>query len=473
MNVKLNAGAYPCDPFPGAMFANSISGSFQGPTQIEAIAATTTAVFSNKATYVAYRGPWATADFVRERLLDIIARELEIDPIDIRRRNYVVRDEPPLAMLSGQPFTGVTTRESLEQAAELVDWEGFRRRQFAARDQGRYLGLGIASYLEAAPGPRNPAVGAGGGIMGNEVTHVSIERDGKTVIITQQHPHGQGHETTLAQVAADELGVRFEDITVRYGDTDITPVALVATGGSRAATMANGAVLHASRELRTKILSLTSALLEANPDDLQITEGVVSVKGSPGSNMSIVEIARIIEQQPERLPEGIDLELKVTGSYDGGMGGWSGGTHCCLVEVDVETGLVHIDRYVVVEDCGVPVNPAIVEGQVRGGVTQGIGAVLFERSSYGDDGQFLASTFMDYLLPTTTVVPNFEIHHVDTIALDPDVNFRGVGEGGMIVSPAAITNAIEDALAPLGVKVREQHLPPARILELLGTVVAE
>jgi carbon-monoxide dehydrogenase large subunit len=189
--------------------------------------------------------------------------------------------------------------------------------------------------------------------------------------------------------------------------------------------------------------------------------------------MSIVEIARIIEQQPERLPQGIDLELKVTGSYDGGMGGWSGGTHCCLVEVDVETGLVHIDRYVVVEDCGVPVNPAIVEGQVRGGVTQGIGAVLFERSSYGDDGQFLASTFMDYLLPTTTVVPNFEIHHVDTIALDPDVNFRGVGEGGMIVSPAAITNAIEDALAPLGVKVREQHLPPARILELLGTVVAE
>jgi carbon-monoxide dehydrogenase large subunit len=473
MDVKLNAGAYPCDPFPGAMFASTISGSFQGPTQIEAIAATTTAVFSNKATYVAYRGPWATADFVRERLLDIIARELEIDPIDIRRRNYVVRGEPPLTMLSGQPFSGVTTREALEQAAELVDWEGFRRRQSAAREQGRYLGLGIASYLEAAPGPRNPAVDAGGGIMGNEVTHVSIERDGKTVIITQQHPHGQGHETTLAQVAADELGVRFEDITVRYGDTDITPVALVGTGGSRAATMANGAVLHASRELRKKILSLTSALLEANPDDLQVTDGVVSVKGSPGINVSIVEIARIIEQEPERLPEGIDLELKVTGSYDGGMGGWSGGTHCCLVEVDVETGLVHIDRYVVVEDCGVPVNPAIVEGQVRGGVTQGIGAVLFERSSYGDDGQFLASTFMDYLLPTTMVVPNFEIHHVDTIALDPDVNFRGVGEGGMIVAPAAITNAIEDALASLGVKVREQHLPPARILELLGTVVAE
>ncbi len=181
----------------------------------------------------------------------------------------------------------------------------------------------------------------------------------------------------------------------------------------------------------------------------------------------------MVEEEPGRLPAGTDTELKVTRVFDGGEGGWSGGTHVCEVEVDVETGLVHVDRYVVVEDCGVPVNPAIVEGQIRGGVTQAIGAVLLERSAYGDDGQFLASTFMDYLLPTTTEVPNFEIHHVDTVPLDPDVNFRGVGEGGMIVAPAAITNAIEDALATLGVRVREQHLPPARLLELIGTVPAE
>ncbi len=172
--------------------------------------------------------------------------------------------------------------------------------------------------------------------------------------------------------------------------------------------------------------------------------------------------------EPGRLPEGTDTDLRVTYTYDGGQSGWSGGTHCCLVEVDVETGLVHIDRYVVVEDCGVPVNPAIVEGQIRGGVAQAIGAVLLEHSAYGEDGQFLAGTFMDYLMPTTTVVPNFEIHHVETVPTDPDVNFRGVGEGGMIVAPACITNAIEDALAPLGVRVREQHLPPARMLELLG-----
>ncbi|HEX5587627.1 MAG TPA: xanthine dehydrogenase family protein molybdopterin-binding subunit [Acidimicrobiia bacterium] len=472
MNVTLNSGAYPSDPFPGAMYVGSVSGSFQGPTRIEALAATSTAVFSNKSTYVAYRGPWATADFMRERLLDIIARELDLDPLDVRRRNYVHRDEPPLAMLSGQLFLGVTTQESIEQAARIAGWDEFRVRQEAARAEGRYLGLGMASYLEAAPGPKNPDApeGGGGGIMGNEMSHVSVEPDGSITIITQQHPHGQGHQTTLAQVASDELGVPFESITVRYGDTQFTPFALVATGGSRAATMANGSVLHASRALREKIMAIAAELLEAAPQDLEIQGGTISVAGTPSITLSFAELARVVAEEPDRLPEGVDRDLEGTASYDGGMGGWSGGTHCCFVEVDIETGMVEIQRYVVVEDCGVPVNPAIVEGQVRGGVTQAIGAVLLEQSAYSEDGQFLAGTFMDYLMPTTTVVPNFEIHHLESVLLDPDVNFRGVGEGGMIVAPAAIVNAIEDALVTLGVRVREQHLPPARILELLGTV---
>ena len=473
MEAKLNSGAYPCDPFPGSMFVGSLSGSFQGPTRIEAIAARNTSVFSNKGTYVSYRGPWATGDFLRERLLDIVAREVGIDQLEVRRRNYVHRDEPPLAMLSGQPFTGVITQQCVEQAARLVDWDGFRTRKAAALADGRHLGLGIASYLEAAPGPKIPGQGAmGGGILGDEVTHVSVADDGTVVVITRQQPHGQGHETTLAQVAADELGVRFEDVRVVYGDTDVTPVALIGTGGSRAATMANGAVLHASRELRAKLLSLAAELLEANAADLEITNGTISVRGTPNVTLPFAEMARVVAEQPERLPAGTDPDdvLKVTRTFDGGESGWSGGTHCCEVEVDVETGIVQINRYVVVEDCGIAVNPAIVEGQIRGGVAQAIGAVLLEHSAYGEDGQFLAGTFMDYLMPTTTVVPNFEIHHVETVPTDPDVNFRGVGEGGMIVAPACITNAIEDALAPFGVQVREQHLPPARILELIGTV---
>jgi carbon-monoxide dehydrogenase large subunit len=376
-------------------------------------------------------------------------------------------------MLSGQPFTGVTTREQVEQVALIVDWEGFRSRQAELRAAGRHVGIGIASYLEAAPGPKVPGQDTAAGILGDETTHVSADLDGKIVVVTRQQPHGQGHETTLAQVASDELGVRFEDVRVVYGDTDITPFALVGTGGSRAATMANGAVLHASRQLHDRLLSLAADLLEANAADLQMTQGVISVRGTPEANLALGDLVRMVTEEPGRLPEGTDTDLSVTYTYDGGQSGWSGGTHCCLVEVDVETGMVDIQRYVVVEDCGVAVNPAIVEGQVRGGVTQGIGAVLFEHSAYGEDGQFLAATFMDYLMPTTTVVPNFEIHHVDTVPTDPDVNFRGVGEGGMIVAPACITNAIEDALAPLGVRVREQHLPPSRILELLGTVPAQ
>jgi carbon-monoxide dehydrogenase large subunit len=472
MTAKLNMGAYPGDPFPGAMFVGSLSGSFQGPTKIEGIAAAHTAVFSNKATYVSYRGPWATGDFLRERMLDVVARELGIDPLDVRRRNYVHRDQPPLAMLSGQPFLGVTTQESVEEAARTVDWEGFRRRQRDARAAGRYLGMGMASYLEAAPGPKTPGGMDASAIMGIEVTHVSVEEDGTVVVVTRQQPHGQGHETTLTQVAADELGVRLEDVRVVFGDTDVTPIALVGTGGSRAATMANGAVLHASRELRAKLLALAADVLEANAADLELNGSVITVRGSPNVQLSLAELARTVAHEPERLPEGADTDLRVTRSYDGGQSGWSGGTHCCEVEVDVETGSVRIDRYVVIEDCGLPVNPAIVEGQIRGGVAQAIGAVLLEHAAYGEDGQLLTGTFMDYLLPTTTVVPNFEIHHVETVLTDPDVNFRGVGEGGMIVAPACIVNAIEDALAPLGVRVREQHLPPSRLLELIGTVPA-
>jgi aerobic carbon-monoxide dehydrogenase large subunit len=471
MNVKVNIGAYPCDPFPGSMQAFSIPMFFQGPTRLEALDSASTAVFSNKATYVSYRGPWATGDFLRERLLDLVARDLGMDPIEVRRRNYVKRDEPPLAMLSGRPFLAVTTIESVDQAARIIDWDGFRARQLAARSDGRYLGIGMASYLEGAPGPQAPGQSAPD-VLGNETAHLFLERDGRLVIVTRQQPHGQGHETTLAQVAADELGIRFEDITVRYGDTDITPPALVGTGGSRAATMANGVVLHGARELREKVLSAAADMMEASEADLELRDGIITVKGTPSITLALSELTSAASEQPERFAPETDRDLAVTLTFDGGTQGWSGGTHCCIVEVNVETGQVSFERYVVVEDCGVAVNPAIVEGQIRGGVAQAIGAVLLENAAYDDDGQYLASSFMDYLLPDAVSVPPLEVHHVETILTDPDVNFRGVGEGGMIVAPAAIVNAIEDALAPFGARITEQHLPPARILELVGTVPA-
>jgi carbon-monoxide dehydrogenase large subunit len=296
---------------------------------------------------------------------------------------------------------------------------------------------------------------------------MELAADGTVVVHTAQMPHGQGHETTLAQVAADEMGVQFDEVKVVVGDSDVVPPGL--TGGSRAATMAGGACLTNARALRAKVLAVAAHLLEASIEDLEVRNSAVSVKGVPVSAIPLAAVAAAASDGAG-LPDDIDTILRVEQPYDGGEGGWSGGTHCALVEVDVETGLVRFERYVVVEDCGVIINPAVVDGQIRGGIAQGIGAVLLERSAYDEDGQYLSSTFIDYLLPTAMEIPRIEIHHLEGVPLDSDVNFRGVGEGGMIATPAAVCNAIEDALAPFGVRVLEQHLPPSRILELLGTI---
>jgi carbon-monoxide dehydrogenase large subunit len=462
VKMTVDTGAY---PGMGAMLPYIVQGMFPGPYRIGAMSFEFTAVVSNKATYVAYRGPWAAETFVRERLVNLIAHELGKEPLEIRLRNVVTRGEEPTHMITGGSLAGVTAKESLETIARAVDLPGFRERQAEARAQGRYLGIGQATYIESAPGVRQ-----GDNALGAEQMYMEVADDGTVVVYTGQMPHGQSHETTTAQIVADQMGVAFEDVRVVVGDTAVVPLGF--TGGSRAATFLGGASLTTARVLRAKVLDLASHLLEASPDDLEIAEGRVSVRGVPVSAISLAEIATAAKE-PGRVPEGVDTELRVDNTYDGGAGGWSGGTHCAIVEVDVETGLVHVERYVVAEDCGEVINPAVVDGQVRGGVAQGIGAVLLEKAAYDEAGNYLAATFMDYLLPTTTEVPRIEIHHLETVPLDPDVNFRGVGEGGMIVAPAALCNAIEDALAPFGVRVYEQHLPPSRVLELAGVVAAE
>ncbi len=453
VDMTVDTGAY---PGMGAMISGLIESMLPGPYKMEALGFTFSATVTNKAQYVAYRGPWAAETFTRERLLDIVAHEVGIEPLELRLRNVVTRGEPPLAMITGRSLVGVTARESLERMAEIIDLPSFRARQTAAREEGRYLGLGVATFIEAAPGPREG--GGGGGMMGPEQMRIRLEPDGMVSVFTSQMPHGQGHETTFAQIAADEIGVPFEQVRVVAGDSDSAPMGF-GTGGSRAATMAGGATLHTARALRDRILDVSADLLEASASDLELADGKVAVRGVPVSAITLSDVAA-------RAPE----PLEETRAFDGGEGGWSNGTHCAIVEVDVETGQVTVERYIVVEDCGALINPAIVEGQVRGGVAQGIGAVLLERSAYDDQAQFLAGTFMDYLLPTATEIPRIEIHHLETVPLDPDVNFRGVGEGGMIVSPPTLCNAIEDALAPFGVTITEQHLPPTRILELIGAI---
>jgi aerobic carbon-monoxide dehydrogenase large subunit len=464
VTMVIDTGAY---PGMGTMVPSIVEAMLPGPYKLAALGFESIAAITNKASYVAYRGPWASETFLRERVLDLIAKDLGLDPFEIRLRNVALRTDPPAMMITGRPLVGVTSRESLERVAELADFPAFRRRQAQARAQGRYLGIGVATFIEAAPGPRSPE--SGGGPMGNESMRLRLEEDGIVVLFTGQMPHGQSHQTTLAQIAADEFGVPFEQVRIVVGDTDLVPFGL--TGGSRSATMTGGVALHGARQLKAKVLDFAAHLMEASAQDLLITDGNVWVRGDPASAITVREVARLAASGAQ-FDGDVDTKLEVEATFDGGEGGWSGGTHCAIVEVDVETGLVKVERYIVAEDCGALINPAVVEGQIRGGVAQGIGAVLLERSAYGEDGNFQSATFMDYLMPTTCDVPRIEIEHLETVPLDADVNFRGVGEGGMIVAPPTVVNAIEDALSPFGVRIYEQHLPPARILELIAAARA-
>src|SRR6266699_1286631 len=459
VKMVIDTGAY---PGMGTMVPAIVEAMLPGPYKLAALGFESTAVTTNKASYVAYRGPWASETFLRERILDLIGKDLGLDPLEIRLRNVAPRTDPPALMVTGRPLVGVTTRESLERLAQLVDFPAFRRRQAEARSRGRYLGIGLATFIEAAPGPRSPE--GPSGPMGTESMRLRLEEDGIVTLFTGQMPHGQGHQTTLAQIAADEFGVPFEQVRVVVGDTDVVPFGL--TGGSRSATMTGGVALHGTRQLKAKVLDFAAHLMEVSAQDLLITDGNIWVRGDPASAITVTEVAG--RAASGQFGADVEARLEVEATFDGGEGGWSGGTHCAIVEVDVETGIVKVERYVAAEDCGALINPAVVEGQIRGGVAQGIGAVLLERSAYGEDGSFQSATFMDYLMPTACDVPRIEIHHLETVPLDAEVNFRGVGEGGMIVAPPTVVNAIEDALSPFGVRIYEQHLPPARILELIA-----
>ena len=473
VGMTMDVGAYPGFPFGAPLFARVIEVMIPGPYQLRGLEFETMLTASNKGTYVAYRGPWAAETWVRERMMDVLARQLGISRAEVRLRNMIGPDELPAKMVTGPPLdVRMSARATLEKALELADFAGWEAQKEAARANGRCVGLGFATYIEAAPGPPGffDFVMPGMGVMfGAEPARMVLEADGMVTIHTQQVPHGQGHETTLAQVAADQLGVPMSGVRVQYGNTRTAPFGMMGTGGSRSAAMAGGAVTVAAAELRNRIVDVAADLLEASPDDLLVEGGRVFVQGTPSIAVTLPAVANEAMRRGPEVPGG--GAMLVTGQWDGGEGGWAQATHVCWVEIDLETGQVNIDRYLVVEDCGELINPAIVDGQIRGGVAQGVGAVLYEKSTYDDDGNFQAGTFMDYLIPTSMEIPEIEIHHVETPS-SIKANYRGVGEGGMIGAPAAITNAIEDALSEFGVTITEQHLPPTRILEFAGVIPA-
>ena len=465
-DMTMDQGAYPMPPYPSSLFCNLVKMLIPNAYRLEAYAFRGRVVATNKCSYIAYRGPWAVETWVRERMLDEIAAELGLDRVEIRRRNLIDQDQPT-KMITGPTVSGITARQTLDRAAEMMDLDGFAAEQAAARGEGRLLGLGFATFIEIAPGPPDFAQSAGFDLRG-ELTWARLEPTGDLTIASSQSPHGQGHETTIAQVAADELGVGLDRVRIVFGDTDSTPFTVLGTGGSRSSMMGAGAARAAAGEVKAKVLAIAAERLEANPADLEIVDGSISVRGTPDRSIPLAAIAQQAWFAPSSLPEDMDQGIEVTVEYRTPPGGWASATHCCWVDIDPETGEITVPRYVVVEDCGEMIHPEIVEGQIQGGVAQGIAAVLFERHFYDQDGNLLTSSLADYLVPSAAEMPTIEIEHLEVEPLH-DADWRGVGEGGLIGAPAAVTNAVADAVRHLGIDVCEQHLPPQRMRELLAT----
>ena len=471
VDLIMDQGAYTGFPVGPGFFTQIMRVMFPGAYRWEAFQQRSRIVATNKGKYVAYRGPWANETWVRERIIDVAARALDMSPVELRAKNMMGDDDMDEAMITG-PTLDVTmsTKKTFERAVEIMDPEAFEAERQAAAAEGKYLGLGFCAYHEAAPGPSNytDAINPGTGVLTSETARTVVEADGSIKVITSQMPHGQSHETTYAQVAATELGVGIDDIELVFGNTSRTPFSFLGTGGSRGGPMGGGAVRGSSREVREKVVDHAATMLEASPEDIEIIDGNIHVAGVPARGLTYAEVAR----DAAGAGAADDAEaIEARCDYEGaGDGGWSCATHACIVEVDIETGMVSIPRYVVVEDCGPIINPAIVDGQVRGGVAQGVGAVLYESSHYDDEANLQATTYMDYLIPTAMEIPHVEIHHMETLSPGRENDFRGVGEGGMIGAPAALTNAIEDALRPFNARVTDQYLPPTKILEMAGVI---
>ena len=449
-------GSFPSGGGSAVVFTTIL---FPGPYRIPAFAASAQTVLTNTSGRGAYRGPWMIETLAREQMIDCLARRLGMDPLELRRRNVIREEDLPYTMPSGMVYDQMTAHATLEQAAEKIGYEQLREQQEAWRAEGRLIGIGTSLMAE----PTSMSFG----FMSTDAAIVRIGPNGKVDVAHTGASHGQSLETTVAQVVADELGVDFNEVRVVQGDTDATPFG-PGTGGSRSAVILGGAVRLASREVRARMLAIVAHELEAAPEDLVVTDGRVHVSGTPTRGMTIKEIAHRAYSEPASLPPDTPLGLEAQVRYaPDNFVTWSNACHMCLCEVDPATGAVEILRYVVSEDCGVMINPNVVEGQIAGGVVQGIGGVLYEHMPYDEAGNPLAGTFVDYLLPTATEVPEIEYGHIETPAPTNPGGHKGLGEGGAIAAPPAVVNAIADALAPLGVEVRSQPLGPADVVALM------
>ena len=462
--VKLlaNMGAYlqliaPGVPLLGAFL---YCGSYGG----EAYHFECTGVFTNTTPTDAYRGagrPEAT--FAIERAIEALAREVGVDAIEIRRRNFLPKgDDVPSP--GGLAFDSTDYETNLDRALELLDYEAVSAERAERRAQGadKLLGIGLSTYVEMcgiAPSQVLASLNYGAG--GWEAATVRMLPTGQAEVVTGTSPHGQGHETTWSQITADALGVGFDDVTVLHSDTQIAPHGMN-TYGSRSLSVGGVALYHACNRVVDKARTLAAHLLEVSPDDLEFEGGTFSVKGVPDRTQSIQELAYAAWTAHD-LPEGFEPGLEANCVFDPPNFTFPFGTHICVVEIDTETGAVEIVRYVAVDDCGNVINPAIVDGQVHGGIAQGIAAALYEEATYAEDGTLETSSMINYLVPSAAEMPSFELDRTVTPSTSNPLGVKGIGEAGTIASTPAVINAIVDALSHMGVTDIPLPATPERV----------
>ena len=450
-----------------------IKGEFPWPYRLETYQETGAASLTYKSPAAAYRGVgWTACNAAREIVIDEVARGLGIDPADMRRINMLNADELPYKSITGQIYDSGSYKESLDKALEAIEYPMFRAEQKRLREKGRYLGVGISSYVEQTAWGSDSSAQAGTPLPSHDNSTVTMDPGGKVTIGTSVSGHGQGHETSLAQVAADGLGIDIADVRVLHGDTLTSPYGL-GTYASRSAVIGGATVARASADVREQVLRVAGRMFEVSPEDLLIEDGIISVAGAPSLSKTMAEVAfaaywdgSLRDDEPGESHQPL---LSSTRFYDP-PATYSNGCVVVLTEVDTDTGVVRLDRIVVVEDCGTVINPMIVDGQVHGAIMQGIGGALLEHLIYDEDGQPLTTTYMDYLVPTAMGMPNMEVHHLETPSPFSIGGIKGMGEGGQVAAPAAVANAVADALAPFGARITHFPLSPDNILRMIGKI---
>ena len=465
--IYIDAGAYALWPTGAFQEASMASRNLTGPYRIRHLKLNAHTIATNKAPHGPYRGvarPGAT--FAIERLVDEVALELKREPFDLRRQNIVTAAELPYRTAAGLKLDTGDYVASLEAAREKIGLPEIRKRQAAGEPDGRRIGVGFAFYTEqSGHGTAEFMKRKFRIIPGYESANVRMLPDGGVIIYVGVQNHGQGHETSLAQIAAHELGIDPQRISLRYGDTAVGPYGF-GTFASRSIVFAGGAVGKASRALAEKIKRIGAHLLQTDVAKTRVADGMVH---GPSGKVSIAEIAFAANARPDQLPVGLDPLLETVATYEptdsGGV--FAYGTHAVVVAVDPESGVTELLDYVVSEDCGTMINPMIVDGQVQGGIAQGIGTALYEEIPYDEQGQPLATTFADYMMPCASEIPAVRIVHLVHPASTTEYGVKGLGEGGAIAPPAAIANAIADAFREIGASFNETPLTPRRVSEAI------